>query len=413
MSIRWKITATITLVSALVAVALSLIVHFAYAYRLADEARTMQEERIELAVNEYGRTGQPSLGSSLDSPDLPDELRETVEDGNTATLVGESSGDAYVWAAAAVPDGEILSLRSSYQPRLDALASLDRDLLVGALTVVALGAGAGVVIGARLSARLRRAAGAAGQVADGDRSTRVSAAIGSDSRDEAGELAHAVDAMADALQSRLEAERRVTADMAHELRTPLTGLTTAAELLPPGRPSELVRDRVQALRALVEDVLEAARLDTATERADLSDVSLGGFTTRRAAPYAPEVKMRVLADTVVATDPKRLERILVNLITNAVKHGVPPVVVDVDGACIRVRDQGPGFSDELLREGPSRFRKGTDGSGGHGLGLTIALGQAHVLGARLTFANAADGDGGGGDGGAVVTLDLEPSEHST
>ena len=106
-------------------------------------------------------------------------------------------------------------------------------------------------------------------------------------RDETDELARAVDAMADALQHRLEAERRVTADIAHELRTPVTGLVTAAELLPPGRPSELVRDRAQALRTLVEDVLEVARLDGAAERADLQEIALGEFVRRRVRGAGP------------------------------------------------------------------------------------------------------------------------------
>lgn len=97
------------------------------------------------------------------------------------------------------------------------------------------------------------------------------------------------------------------------------------------------------------------------------------------------------------TDPRRLERVLANLLANAVRHGKPPVEVSVFGPYIRVRDHGPGFPDDLLREGPSRFRTGSaDRAGsGHGLGLTIAAGQARVLGARLTFSNAPPHDGGG------------------
>lgn len=93
----------------------------------------------------------------------------------------------------------------------------------------------------------------------------------------------------------------------------------------------------------------------------------------------------------VNTDPRRLERILGNLLANAAKHGGTPVEVTVEGRVVRVRDHGPGFPDALLREGPSRFRTGaSDRAGhGHGLGLTIAAGQARVLGARLTFRNAA------------------------
>jgi signal transduction histidine kinase len=173
------------------------------------------------------------------------------------------------------------------------------------------------------------------------------------------------------------------------LRTPVTGLLTAAELLPPGRPTELVLDRAKAMRTLVEDVLEVARLDGASERAELQDIMLGEFVTRRVAAKDAGIEVRVIHESEVTTDPRRLERVLFNLLANAARHGKPPIEVSVEGRVIRVRDHGPGFPDELLADGPSRFRTGrSDRSGaGHGLGLTIAAGQARVLGARLTFRN--------------------------
>ncbi len=114
----------------------------------------------------------------------------------------------------------------------------------------------------------------------------------------------------------------------------------------------------------------------------------------------------------VSTDPRRLERILGNLLGNASAHGAGPVEVTVEGRVVRVRDHGPGFPDELLKEGPSRFRTGSsDRAGrGHGLGLTIAAGQARVLGARLTFRNAAPAGTTDGTGGAVAVLWLP--EHA-
>lgn len=157
--------------------------------------------------------------------------------------------------------------------------------------------------------------------------------------------------MADALRQRLEAERRVTADIAHELRTPVTGLLTAAELLPPGRPTELVQDRARAMRTLVEDVLEVARLDSASERAELQDILLGEFVARRVAAKDPDAVVRVVHESEVTTDPRRLERVLFNLLANAARHGAPPVEVTVEGRVVRVRDHGPGFPEELLAEG--------------------------------------------------------------
>lgn len=199
--------------------------------------------------------------------------------------------------------------------------------------------------------------------------------------------------MAASLQQRLEAEQRFTADVAHELRTPLTGLHTAAELLPPGRPTELVRDRVAALRTLTEDLLEVARLDANREEPQWEAHPLGPLVesiTRRSGVAAEVVGGRTPAR--VRTDVRRLERILANLLANARRHGGDPVTVTVSGTTVTVRDNGPGFPERLLREGPQRFLTGAPERGqGTGLGLTIALGQAQVIGARVTLANPAPG----------------------
>jgi HAMP domain-containing protein/anti-sigma regulatory factor (Ser/Thr protein kinase) len=217
-------------------------------------------------------------------------------------------------------------------------------------------------------------------------------------QDEVAAVAAALDSMASSLQGKLLAEQRFTADVAHELRTPLTGLHAAAELLPPGRPTELVRDRVAALRTLTEDLLEISRLDTGRERLELDTERLGPLAERvvRAAGSGTEVV--VVRDVAVETDRRRLERVLGNLVANAHKHGRQPVVLTVDGPVVTVRDHGDGFPEYLVAHGPQRFRT-EGGARGHGLGLTIALGQAEVLGARLEFANAPGG-------GAVATLEL-------
>ncbi|GAA4020700.1 HAMP domain-containing sensor histidine kinase [Allokutzneria multivorans] len=402
-TLRWRLSAVIAVVSALVAIALSVLVRTEFISMQVDDARRLQDERIQLVLRDYARTGQAVLGSTLDSPDVPAELLQAVRGGQRATYLERTPGGSVIWAAAEI-DGKVLSLRSSYQDRDTALADLDEVLLLSSAAVVGVGTLLGVVLGARLSRRLRLAAVAARHVADGEKDVRVHDAIGDRPQDETSDLARAVDAMADALQERLVAERRVTADIAHELRTPVTGLVTAAELLPAGRPAEMVRDRVRVLRGLVEDILEVARLDTATERAELTELVLGDFVRRRVAAILPEAEVVVAGQEPVRTDPRRLERVLVNLLLNARKHGKPPVIVEVDGAVLRVRDHGPGFSAELLRDGPSRFRTGSsDRGGGHGLGLTIAVAQARVLGGELRFANADAGDG------AVVTLEL-PSD---
>lgn len=418
--IRWKIALAIAAVGALTTVALSLVVHSAARTSMLESARETQLDRVQFISRNAEAGRKPPMGAKLNDPDLPHELREKARSGRRGTYVQENRGGLpeEVWAAVPLGNGQVLSLHTQFRESANMVRDLDRALLVAAFAVVIAGSASGVLIGGQISRRLRKAAAAAQRVAHGDPDVRVRDAVGGVVRDETDDLARAVDAMADALQQRLEAERRVTADIAHELRTPVTGLLTAAELLPPGRPTELVRDRAQALRALVEDVLEVARLDSASERAELQDVALGEFVSRRVRALMPEASVRVVADEIVSTDPRRLERILGNLLANAARYGRPPVQVDIEGRVVRVRDHGPGFPEALLREGPSRFRTGsTDRAGvGHGLGLTIAEGQARVLGARLTFRNVAAPGGleragaAAGAAGAVAVLWLP--EHA-
>ncbi|WSF66429.1 HAMP domain-containing histidine kinase [Streptomyces sp. NBC_01352] len=390
--LRWKLSAAIALVGALVAITLSLVVHNAARVSMLDNARDLADERVQIAQRNYEVAQRPNFPNiKIDDPDLPTALRTKVEQGRRATYVSDRpDGVPDIWAAVPVKGGHVLSLHTGFTDRsTDILNDLDQALVIGSIAVVLGGSALGVLIGGQLSRRLRKAAAAANQVAGGESDVRVRDAIGGVVRDETDDLASAVDAMADALQQRLEAERRVTADIAHELRTPVTGLLTAAELLPPGRPTELVLDRAKAMRTLVEDVLEVARLDGASERAELQDIMLGEFVSRRVAAKDPAIEVRVVHESEVTTDPRRLERVLFNLLANAARHGKPPIEVTVEGRVIRVRDHGPGFPEDLLAEGPSRFRTGsTDRAGhGHGLGLTIAAGQARVLGARLTFRN--------------------------
>ncbi len=407
--LRWKLTAAIAAVSALVALALAVMVHNAARSSMLSNARDVQDTRVQLAAKIWETSHRTSITAKLDDPRLPAPLKAAAAKGLRATYVQETSGQPVIWAETPLPEGRVMSINSRFTDRTAILDDLDGFLVAGSAAVVLAGSALSVLIGGQLSRRLRKAAVAAREVADGARNVRVRDAIGRRVRDETDELARAVDAMADALQDRLEAERRVTADIAHELRTPVTGLVTAAELLPPGRPAELVRDRAQALRTLVEDVLEVARLDGAEERAELQEVALPEFVRRRVQGLAPEATVEVRREAWVLTDPRRLERILGNLLANAARHGKPPVEVTVDGPVLRVRDHGPGLPEALLREGPSRFRTGSsDRAGqGHGLGLTIATGQARVLGAGLSFRNAdpaAEGDEGGVGAIAEVRL---------
>jgi signal transduction histidine kinase len=235
--LRWKLTVAIALVSTLVALAMAVVVHNAAQLSMLNNSRNLQDDRVEVASRNYEATHRLMFGARIDDPRLPEGLRLASARGQRATDVEVVDGQPIVWASTPMPDNKILSINSRFSEPTAILENLDGVLVAGCASVVLAGSALSVLVGGQLSRRLRKAAYAARQVADGAADIRVRDAIGRRARDETDELARAVDAMADALQHRLEAERRVTADIAHELRTPVTGLVTAAELLPPGRPS--------------------------------------------------------------------------------------------------------------------------------------------------------------------------------
>ncbi|ARF53617.1 HAMP domain-containing sensor histidine kinase [Streptomyces gilvosporeus] len=399
MGLRTKTALVIAGTAAIVATLIGLLVH----QRTAAEQRRSATHSIDAqlvdVVSAY--VSGTDSGALINPPDLPPALRKTVTGRPVrATLLQHPAGSAapVLWAATRTGH-DILALRRSYAPQTRALADLDRVLLGSGATVTALGCALGVLAAAGVGRRITASARTAQRIADGDLTDRVRPK----GKDEIARLGAAVNTMADALSARLEAERRVTADIAHELRTPVAGLVTAVGLLPPGRPTELVSGGVDTLRNLVEDVLEVARLDVpGVEQAQREEIRLSDLAHRAAALSGGDVDVHVHDDAVVATDPRRVERILTNLLTNARRHGAPPLTLEVTGTSLQVCDHGPGFPADLLAQGPQRFRTGARERGvGIGLGLTIVTGQAHVLGATVTYENPPSG-------GARAVLDLAP-----
>ncbi|GAA4898635.1 HAMP domain-containing sensor histidine kinase [Streptomyces coeruleoprunus] len=388
MGLRLKIGATITATAALAA----LVTGAQVPMLLEDRGRDTAMERLEAAQRMWSRSGKASYGLKVDPPNIPDRLLQEVRRGRRSTYLQENGGSRRIWAAKPA-DGHVLAVVQHEDPLS---AELQAGMLRAGLVGTAVASLTGLLLATRLGRRLMLSARRADQIAGGD----LDARLPQSGRDEIARLTRAVNTMADALAARLRAERDVTANIAHELRTPVAGLVAAAGLLPDGRAESMVKERVARLRDLMEDVLEVARLDNGVERPELRLVELGTVARRtvRAVDAPTGVRVEVVADAFVETDGRRVERVLTNLVTNALRHGAEPVVVEVDGGVVRVRDHGHGFPEPLLANGPRRFRTSAVGKG-LGLGLTIAAGQAAVLGARLTFGNPADG-------GACATLDL-------
>lgn len=384
----------LTLMCCTLAALLGFLVHTAVSRQVIGQAREQALSRLDEATRAYEAGEALPPGSGVDPPGLPAPLRALATDGERGTLVADDRGRPAVWAAGPA-DGRALATRIDHSQDARTLRGLDRAIVGSSL----LATGATLLVGAfavtRVTRRLHKTARVARRISAGDLDARVAdprAAGPASRRDEVAIVAGALDAMASTLQRKLQTEQRFTADVAHELRTPLTGLSAAAELLPPGRPSELVRERVRTMRGLTEDLLEISRLDAGTEHVDLA--------VHEPAPIAERV-VRASGTTTgvvnvgehpvrVETDRRRLERVLGNLVANAHRHGRPPVTLTIDGAVVTVRDHGPGFPEYLVTGGPQRFR--TEGGGkGHGLGLTIAVGQAEAIGASLAFRNPPEG----------------------
>ncbi|MFD5628123.1 ATP-binding protein [Streptomyces sp. NPDC127072] len=426
-TLTWKAAAFITVMCCGLAALLGILVHVSVTDQTVGEARARALDRLTEVTRAYeaGDRLPPDAGVGL--PGLPRQLAELAADGRRGTMVGDDQDRRpTMWAAGPADGGRALAVRFDYSQGAHAIRALDRAIVWSS----ALAIGATLLVGAfavsRVTRRLHATARVARRISAGDLDARVNdprtapdPRTAADTRtadgprdprtparrqDEVAAVAAALDSMASSLQAKLLSEQRFTADVAHELRTPLTGLHAAAELLPPGRPTELVRDRVAALRTLTEDLLEISRLDARRERVELDSEPLVPLAERVVRASGTETEVRAVRDARVETDRRRLERVLGNLVANAHKHGRGPVVMTVDGPVVTVRDHGDGYPDYLVEHGPQRFRT-EGGATGHGLGLTIALGQAEVLGARLTFANAP-----GGGAAATLTLPQSPQD---
>ena len=230
--------------------------------------------------------------------------------------------------------------------------------------------------------------------------------------DDIARLARSFNKMTDELQRQIRqlvelstVQRRFVSDVSHELRTPLTTVRMASDVLHDsreqfspvaGRAAELLQKELDRFEVLLTDLLEISRHDAGAAGLELEETNLVDLVHRvvdstgsLAAARGVEVRVHSDGAAVVEVDPRRIERVVRNLIANAIDHaGDPGAVVDVriarsdDAAAVAVRDHGigllPGQSamvfNRFWRADPARART----SGGTGLGLAIALEDARL-----------------------------------
>lgn len=221
----------------------------------------------------------------------------------------------------------------------------------------------------------------------------LSARVGSNRRDELGQLARTFDRMAGRTETLLTAERRLLLDISHELRSPLARLGVAVELARSGDDLNSALNRIQKesdrLNALVGQLLQVTRaegdpssLRHAPLRLDELVQQLVDDSSIEAAAHGCELKYEKREPVTVAGDPELLRRAVENVIRNAIRYAPRETAVEVSlarnngKAVVGVRDQGSGVPEEALpRLFDAFYRAEGDrdrASGGIGLGLSIA-----------------------------------------
>lgn len=396
-SLGAKIAAAVAGVTLAVALPLGVYVDHQSAVDARERLRSETLNRLDTASALFRSFGHLRFAATTNPTQVPPQLRD-VPVGRRETYFDGST----MWAAERLAGHPILAVSLGAVSLMEQRAELERSLLIAGLAALVLGAGLGWAAGSRLSLRARRGAAAARRIAASERGVTAAQPGG----DEVAALTVTIDQLAETLNRRIDREQAFTAYAAHELRTPVTALVSASELLTDNEVGRLLRGQVERLRALVEDLLEISRLDAGTQAALVVADAADAARAAVAASVLSDVGLRADDSRPVLVEQRRLDRIVANLVGNALRHGRRPVVLTVSGALVRVDDAGPGFPDWLLDGGPQRFR--SDGvTPGHGLGLAIAEAQAAVIGARLVFSNR-PGDGADPGGGRVELVLAEP-----
>lgn len=287
-----------------------------------------------------------------------------------------------------------------------ALSVVRNSFIGGGLALVLL-LGACAYLATRLVVMpVRDAALVAEKLADGDLDERMPVK----GEDDIAQLATTFNAMAASIQVQIaqledlsRLQQRFTSDVSHELRTPLTTIRMAADILydsrgdftaPVARSTELLSKELDRFEGLLGDLLEISRFDAGAAVLETAPLAMRPLCEDVVEMYAQlaenagcSVTVDAPSDVEIPADRRRIERIVRNLVSNAIEHsnGKPVVVTlrsNLTAVSVSVRDYGVGLKegeadkvfDRFWRADPARART----TGGTGLGLAISLEDAHL-----------------------------------
>jgi two-component system sensor histidine kinase MtrB len=401
------------------------------------------------------RPGLASYGPAEAVASIPLALQETVQRGArqawtyTRLQAGVEPTAALVIGAPVQAGGVRYQLYYVLPLTREAstLRLVERTMLFAGAALVLLLVGIAAVVTREVVRPVRQAAATAERLAAGRLRERMEVR----GEDDLATLAASFNRMADTVQQQISQlrelsrlQRRFVADVSHELRTPITTIRMAADMLhdssadlPPelARSSELLQAQLDRFESLLSDLLEISRHDAGAAVLDAEPIDVVHLVRQVVSLAAPLSERRgapIVADlpehpVVADVDARRIDRVLRNLVDNAIEHGEgAPVEVRLrgsdDAVAITVRDRGAGLRPgeaslvfgRFWRADPARART----RGGTGLGLSIALEDVRLHGGWLQ----AWGEPGRGSvfrvtlpahaGGALTTspLPLEPHD---
>lgn len=294
-----------------------------------------------------------------------------------------------------------------------AMFDMHADVVLVAVAVASsmVAIGGALVVTRSISGPLRELRTSTTRLARGDFTARV----GEHGPVELSEMAAAFNEMTSRLEELFDARRQLVAWASHDLRAPVSSLQAMLEavedgVVPPEHYLPAMREQVRALRVLIDDLFELAQIDADDSAFETYGVPVGPLVESSVAAFAAEASARGIAlqrrvaaglpDVEVA--PEKIERVLRNLLANAVRHTPPEgsIVVGAErvngSVMVAVEDTGEGIPpgaartmfDRFWRADPARDRS-RDGAG---LGLAIAKGLVERHGGTI-WAEPRDGGG--------------------
>lgn len=446
MSVRTRIVATITIVTAIGMLA---VVGAVY---LVEHGRVLSQIDERLAANvasaryivEQGpmlRPGTPSEGWANTSSAAEAVVQRMSPDDNTGALgiadgravlapgvpldvdllsapgfvahidrtvtneprLGTYAEEGVTWRYVAIPirltgspppETVVFVMAYDVEAELSEINAATRVYLIATGVVLLLTAGAAWVVAGRLLRPVRRMRETAELISARSLAERLPV----NGRDDVSELAGTMNAMLDRLDAAMNSQRSLLSDVGHELKTPITIVRGYVEVMDPEDPDDvretqhLAIDELDRMARLVQDLAAAARLHgpapVSPRTTDAGDL-LKQIARKAEGIDGASVSLGPVADVVVNVDPARITQAMLQLAQNGVTHGGGRLVIGStatdDRVRLWVRDHGPGVAVTARQKVFERFHR-SDGGSGSGLGLNIVdvIARAHGGTAEVT-----------------------------